>query len=340
MDKSEAYKLALLKASNLGKVTPHDQMGAGAQALFNILGDTGKGVYKHIKDFMEQGYTPGSGDITAVKNAANVVGDVGMMGMAIPRAAGKILSASGPQVMARKDAQKLVEQMREKGATNKQIAESLNERFASILDEPIKESAVLRKHHYERTKNQSVPPDPKVFEITNFLKDAGVPITSVKQAGGGTTYVKFRNPHGEQWGTPQSQVRFANPADPHLGRNARPNEIGRYFDTSPNATTRKPDPVTTVNSGGEPYTNPEALKDALKWATSSAPRGQNWLVSPDRAPISIHQQVENMSKIPASPQIGPIKDPNQLDLLSKGMPGGLPLNIIEMLKQLNPDLTK
>lgn len=160
-------------------------------------------------------------------------------------------------------------------------------------------------------------------EVISWLQRAGVPIEKIEKASTGSTYVKMRDPNAAK-GAPGSKVEVRVPPEDGHGGRLLPKDVkpGNYFDTTPEAPRKQFDSIMAprVNQGGEQYSNPDALFDALKWRTSRSPDGQ-FLVSPDRAP-SVTRNVREAPK-PAGPVEGPDLTPEQLKLLAGGDPAAL-----------------
>ena len=156
--------------------------------------------------------------------------------------------------------------------------------------------------------------------IQHLEQTPGVTIRQVKTVGkDGTVYVKFDPPNPRQPGESVPTVRIPTDEVAHRGRPPSAGELGgNYFDTGERWTEnfRRPDPRAAINQGGQPYSDPAALEAALKWRTSAAPNGENWLVRPDQAP----QGLRSVERPVLSQAEQPLADPNQLKLLSRGIP--------------------
>jgi hypothetical protein len=145
-------------------------------------------------------------------------------------------------------------------------------------------------------------------QLKNFLQRSNVPIVSEKHIRG-TDYLKYQSPYGPT--TPGSgnavpTIRF--PSDEHIGYPPSPQHVGNLMDmgTMPSNKFGKSNLETTTNVSGEHVSDPDVAKDILKYRTSSAPPGENWLIPPDRAPWPRPQR--------PTPQQPGTPDPNQLDL--------------------------
>lgn len=154
-------------------------------------------------------------------------------------------------------------------------------------------------------------------EVAQMMRELGYENVRVAPAKtGDSTYVSG-DPYGNQPrpGSPRPLVRI--PADEHIGRPARGSEAGSRFDTgtSPefrdNAPRQVPaDERVTLNQGGEPYADPEALRAALEWRAGG-------LVRPDQAPRGVRQQPPLDTPAP-EPRAGPDNLPGQGRLLASG----------------------
>lgn len=292
----------------------------------------------------ERGYTPGDAD--AVDAATTAVG--GLMGIgygraAVGRAVGE-LGATAGELLKRPGVLRYIAEQKTAGATDKEIAASLNERFAPLLDDGaevsrrsvqgvrVRDSA--RRGETELGamggKGTDIAP-PRNFEASDIeavaksMGDLTVwTKTALPKASGdaSTEYLKIvdrLNPPRRGEGAVEVRI----PQDPaqHIGLTPKHGNPANFYDTGKHIarTSNRPvEPEYLANASGEPYSQFENIVDALKWRFSRSPDGQ-WLVAPDRAP-NIRQPREPVK--PIEPEGGPINHPDQLKLLS----GGAPLN--------------
>lgn len=162
--------------------------------------------------------------------------------------------------------------------------------------------------------------------VNHLAETPGVTVRQVKTAPGGTVYVKFDPPNPIRRGDAVPGVRI--PAEGHRGRPPSPGERGgNYLDTGnpEQGVYAGTDATATMNEGGVPYSDPQALEAAIKWRTSSAPAGENWLVRPDQAPRGT-KPLPPLESPPAPNLEGPDLSPDQLKLLAKGLPAGFVLD--------------
>lgn len=161
-------------------------------------------------------------------------------------------------------------------------------------------------------------------QVLSWFQRSGVPVEKTQQASTGTVYLRARDPNASQSATgSRFEVRIP-PEDGHGGR-VLPRDVkpGNYFDTTPEAPRKQFDRIMAprVNEGGGMYSEWDNLEAALKWRTSRAPNGQ-WLIRPDQAPRSIEKQSRNPGKAAQPETISP----EQLKLLSGGLPPGFILD--------------
>lgn len=287
-----------------------EMVAAPVRAAADILTNYNPGAENEPlnEDIGRQGFVAGPGALSPGLLRAAGSGELGV-------AAGRLLK--------RVDAQKLMREMREAGKSDRQIAEALNERFAPILDEGEQVSKGMVIGNRQRTElgamggagrhGGKIAPE----DVAQMMRDLGYENVRVAPARtGDSTYVSG-DPYGNQPrpGSPRPLVRI--PADEHIGRPARGSEAGSRFDTgtSPEFRDSAPrqvpaDERVTLNQGGEPYADPEALRAALEWRAGG-------LVRPDQAPRGVRQQPPLDTPAP-EPSAGPDNLPGQGRLLASG----------------------
>lgn len=181
--------------------------------------------------------------------------------------------------------------------------------------------------------NPTGPAAKDTQEILNFFSQSKIPIKTVKDTPGGTTYIKFESPYGPVGGKgmEQSTPTIRIPADRHIGREPTLYDVGNYFDmgTIPSKAS-KGNPLSTRNVSGESFGNLDTLKEALKTRTSSAPSGETWLTSPDKAP-----HFRNVKQVDA-PQAPKEYHPSMIDDMLKNMeiPGNIPIEQLRIPQTL------
>jgi hypothetical protein len=236
------------------------------------------------------------------------------------------LGVNGARIIARTDAQKLIRSMIADGKTAKEIAASVNERFAPLLDEGASVThQQIANGKYRGTFDvgamggQGASPRITSDQVEQMMRDLEYEnVRTVPPKKGDSLYV-YGDPPGNPPRSPADTPVVRVTADGHLGRPLSGREVGNRFDTgTPDPTRRKIDERAYQNQAGDPYADPQALEGALRWR-----RGD--LVSPDMAPRGT-RELPPLEQPTPSPQEGPIHDPRQLKLLSRGLPPGFVLD--------------
>lgn len=244
------------------------------------------------------GYHPGTKDWEGVRDTFEVAGAVTGMGYARAAGGGVGLAASGGDIMKRADALKMVRDLTAKGKSSTEIAASLNERFAPMLDEGAEVTRGMvggRQHRDKELGSAGGMPGRKLItaeDVAAMAAELELP-ASVRTAKSGTAYVDV----GEA--DKRLTVRVPDAADPH-GGSLRPWEV----DTSIEGTRHVR--LGQTNIAGEPYDrNPDALRDRLTYVFGKETK-------------TARQALDDMPE--TRPVEGPIHDPRQLKLLSSGVP--------------------
>ena len=261
--------------------------------------------------------------------------DIGRQGMTaaaalspgIARASGGELGVAAGRIMQRSDTRKMIRDMWTEGKTERQIAAAINERFAPLLDEGAEvtkgmvsgvRSRAEKAGDFELGAMGSKRAAPREQFITpehveETMRSLGYEnIRRVPPKTGNSEYI-----YGDPPGNPPRSygdtpvVRVSD--DGHLGRPLSGREVGNRYDTgTPDPTRRRVDERAYLNQGGTPYADPTALENVLRWR-----RGD--LVSPDDAPRGLYH-LPPLEKKPLPPREGPDYHPDQLKLLSGGVP--------------------
>ena len=274
---------------------------------------------------------------------SDIMAALSVMGTGVFRAAAGEAGIAGGKLLQRSDAKGLAAEMLQKGKTNKEIAEALNERFAPVLDDGSKVTPGMVSGHRHRgtfelgamggkgyEKGDIILPGdslgPKrnftTEDVVNFLKEIGAEDIKVRKAAtGGTEYVKFRPP-GNPTRIDQTPVTIRIPHDPlqHVGLPPKPSEAGNLFDTGVHvaANAKKPvDPKALFNEAGGTFSVWENLEAAIKWRASVGRDGQ-FLIAPDQAPFPYRTRAADVAHAPKHPIEGADFHPDQLKLLAAG----------------------
>lgn len=151
-------------------------------------------------------------------------------------------------------------------------------------------------------------PLPLTQGVADWIREATGKEPSLRVARGASETDYIGLPHGPQErarSLPRTKVRV--PDDGHTGIP----EPG-LIDTATGGGAYATNGLNRFNAAGEPFSKPDALIDALKWATSSAPGGGNWLVAPGKEPRWARYAKEG------EPKAGKEQpSPDQLKLLAK-----------------------
>lgn len=147
-------------------------------------------------------------------------------------------------------------------------------------------------------------PLPLTQGVADWLREAGKePSLRLARGKNETDYVSL--PHGpadRERVLPRTKVRVAD--DGHAGWP----EAGLIDTAGAKPGRSDPDILSRLNAAGESFSKPDNLIDALKWATSSAPGGGNWLVAPGKEPRWARYPREEQ---PAAPSFRDSSEPTQ-----------------------------
>lgn len=210
----------------------------------------------------------------------------------------------------------------------KQLAQQMNSHFgkeghwsaarvremASGMPRPNK--AAAPESALERAVGPAAEQEATAEQVVVMLKEMGAKGISVRRGStksgkDETLYIDFER--GDHRAMPTT-IRIPKPGRSDHGITAHEGEVGRVFDMTRSPTAN---PRFAENAGMGPLADIDNLREVVKWRLSKSPDGQ-WLVSPDHAP-SATRRLPGEPR-PAPPAEGPDLHPDQLRLLSGGVP--------------------
>lgn len=178
------------------------------------------------------------------------------------------------------------------GTTNLQNIRLEDVRSIPIQSSPFRLFSETQNKAGAAVAGKRSEPLPMTAAVAEWIRQATgkEPIVQAAKGHHETDYVKLPDrPEGQPFTT------FRVPSDGHPA----PPKDG-LIDTAAGEGKYSGSTYNRFNEAGQPFSKPEALIDALKWATSSSPEG-NWLVPPGSAPRWARYAREEK---PASPFTG------------------------------------
>lgn len=152
-------------------------------------------------------------------------------------------------------------------------------------------------------------------DVIKMLKDEGAAVVGNYKAGQGTNYVFYNAPGNEDMNNWKNNfsIRIPDPSNFHPGspyskeggitKGGMPqNELTKFIDTTGFGKTKD----VLYNASGEPYSNPDVLRDAVRW------RLGNQLVAPGKEPRSLREKQPTPDVVTTQQP-----DPNQLTMINQ-----------------------